>query len=146
DLTPPTLELIADDRYINFGGAGAIVYQASEDTARSGVRIGRHFFPGFKGVIKGAPQRFFALFAHPYDAPADIKAVLVATDKAGNTREMPLVYELKNVKYKKSTIKLTDSFLQNKVQPLLHESAARQGSPKEVFVAVNQRLRKENED
>ena len=26
DITPPTVELIADDRYVNFGGVGAIVY------------------------------------------------------------------------------------------------------------------------
>ena len=86
------------------------------------------------------------LFAHPYNVPAGTKAVLVATDKAGNTREMPLVYELKNVKYRKSTIALSDSFLQNKVVPLLKDADARQGSAKDVFVAVNKRLSKENED
>ena len=63
--------------------------------------------------------------------------MLVATDKAGNTREMRLAYELKNVKYKKSTIAISDSFLQNKVAPLLTDVAARQGAPKDVFVAVN---------
>ena len=146
DLTPPELQLVADDRYINFGGVGAIAYTASADTATSGVKIGEYFFPGFKGQIKDHPERFFAFFAHPYNAPAQAKAVLVATDKAGNTREMPLAYELKNVKYRKSTIALSDSFLQNKVMPLLHDAAARQGSPKDVFIAVNKRLRKENED
>ena len=35
DLTPPTLELIADDRYISFGGAGALVYKTSADAASS---------------------------------------------------------------------------------------------------------------
>ncbi len=146
DITPPTLELIADDRYINFGGVGAIVYKASADTATSGVNLGERFFPGFPGLIQGHPDHFFALFSHPYDAPADARATLVATDRAGNAREMRLAYELKNVKYKKSTIALTDNFLQNKVAPLLTDVAARQGSPKEVFVAVNKRLRKENED
>jgi len=76
----------------------------------------------------------------------ETKATLVATDEAGNTREIPLAYELKNVKYKKSTIPLTDSFLHNKVAPLLTEGAARQGSPKDDFVTVNKRLRKENDD
>jgi murein DD-endopeptidase MepM/ murein hydrolase activator NlpD len=146
DITPPTLELIADDRYVNFGGVGAIVYKASADTATSGLKIGNHFFPGFPGQVKGHPDRFLALFAHPYDAPPEARATLVATDKAGNTRELRLAYELKNVNYKKSTIALTDGFLQNKVAPLLTDSAARQGTPKEVFVAVNKRLRKENED
>ena len=146
DLTPPDVQLVADDRYINFGGVGAIVYTVSADTATSGVRIGDYFFPGYKGTIKDKPEHFFALFAHPYDAQANTRAVLVATDKAGNRREQPLVYELKNVKYRKSTIALSDSFLQSKVVPLLQDVATRQAGPKEIFVAVNKRLRKENED
>lgn len=146
DLTPPTLELIADDRYVNFGGVGAIVYKASADTATSGIKLGNHYFPGFQGQVKGHPDYFFALFAHAYDVPADAKAQLVATDKAGNSREMALGYELKDVKYKKSTIEVSDNFLQNKVAPLLKDAAARQGTPKDIFIAVNHVLRKENED
>jgi murein DD-endopeptidase MepM/ murein hydrolase activator NlpD len=146
DVTPPTIELLADDRYINFGGAGALVYKVSPDTVRSGVKIGEHFFPGFRGVVKGNPDASFVLFAHPYDAPPGTKATLVATDKAGNTREMRLSYELKNVKYRKSTIAISDSFLENKVRPLLADVAKRQGSAKDVFVAVNKDVRKQNED
>ena len=90
DVTPPALELIAEDRYINFGGSGAIVYKPSPDTATSGVKIGEYFFPGAKGAVKDRPEHLFALFAHPYNVPAGARAVLVATDRAGNTREMPL--------------------------------------------------------
>ena len=146
DITPPTRELVADDRYGNFGGVGVIVYKPSADTAMSGVRIGDHFFPGYPGQIKGHPDRSIALFAQPYNVPAETKAVLVATDKAGNTREMPLAYELKNVKYRKSTIALSDNFLQGKIAPLLNDLGARQGTAKEVFLRVNKGLRKENED
>jgi len=146
DLTPPTLELIADDRYISFGGAGALVYKTSPDAAASGVRVGRHFFPGFPGQIKDKPDHLFVFFAHPYDTPPGTRAVLVSTDKAGNTREMPLAYELKDVKYRKSTIALSDGFLRNTVSPLARDPALRQGSVKELFVAVNKNLRKENED
>ena len=146
DITPPTVELIADDRYVNFGGVGAIVYKTSVDTTTSGVKIGDYFFPGFKGQVKDQPDYFLALFAHPYNVPANVKAVLVANDKAGNTRQMPLVYELKNVNYRKSTIPISESFLQNKVAPLLTDVAARQGAAKDIFVAVNKKLRKENED
>ncbi len=145
DTTPPTLELIADDRYVNFGGVGAIVYKASADTATSGVKIGDYFFPGFRGQVKDQPDHFLALFAHPYNVAPELRPTLVATDKAGNTREMRLAYELKNVRYKKSTIAISDSFLQ-KVASLLADVAARQGTPKDVFVAVNRGLRKENED
>ena len=146
DLTPPTLQLIADDRYISFGGAGAIVYRTSSDAATSGVRVGKHFFPGFPGQIKDKPDHLFAFFAHPYDTPPGTRAVLVSTDKAGNTREMPLVYELKDVKYKKSTLNLSDSFLQNTVSGLAKDPALSKGPVKELFVAVNRNLRKENED
>lgn len=146
DTTPPTLELIADDRYVNFGGVGAIVYEASPDTAVSGVKIGDHFFRGYPGQVKDRPDHLLALFAHPYDAPPEARPVLVATDKAGNTRELRLAYELKNVRYKKSTLPISDSFLRNKVAPLLTDAAAREGAPKDVFIAVNRRMRKENED
>src|SRR4030095_9678905 len=97
-LTPPTLELVADDRYINFGGAGILVYKTSADAATSGVRVGKHFFPGFPGQVKDKPDHLLVFFAHAYDTPPGTKAVLVSTDKAGNTREMPLAYELMNVK------------------------------------------------
>ena len=145
DVTPPTLELIADDRYVNFGGVGVIVYKASADTATSGVKIGNHFFPGFPGQVKDHPDHFLAFFAHAYDVAPEARPTVIATDKAGNTRELRLAYELKNVRYKKSTIALSDSFLQNKIVPLLADAAARQGKPRDVFVAVNKQLRQENE-
>jgi murein DD-endopeptidase MepM/ murein hydrolase activator NlpD len=146
DFTPPTLQLIAEDRYINFGGAGAIVYKPSADTATSGVRVGEHFFPGHKGQVKGKEDHYVVFFAHPYNAPPNAKAFLVATDKAGNTREMGLSYELKNVKYRKSTIAVSDSFIESKVAPLLNGGNAKEGGAKETFLAVNNRLRKENDD
>lgn len=146
DITPPTVDLIADDRYVNFGGVGVIVYKASADSATTGVKMGDYFFPGFAGQVKSHPDYFLALFAHPYNAPPDARPTLIATDKAGNTREMRLAYELKNVKYKKSTIALSDNFLQNKIAPLIGDVATKQGTPKEQFIAVNKTLRKVNED
>ena len=146
DLTPPTLNLVADDRYVNFGGVGVIVYQPSSDTATSGVKMGDYFFPGFAGTIKSHPDYHVALFAHPYNAPPEARPAIVATDKAGNTRELRIAYELKNVKYKKSTIALSDNFLQNKVAGLSSDAAAKQGGPKALFISVNKDVRKVNED
>ncbi len=145
DITPPKVELIADDPYINFGGAGLVTYKASPDTVTSGVKIGDYFFPGYKGQLKD-PNTYIAFFAHPYNVPETEKAVLVAVDKAGNSRELRLAYTLKDVRYKKSTIPITDDFIQGKVAPLLNDVGARQESPKDIFVKVNHGLRKENED
>ena len=145
DITPPALELIADDPYINFGGTGVLAYKTSPDAVRSGVKIGNYFFPGYKGQTKD-PETYIVFFAHPYDVPETEKAVLVATDKAGNSREMRLAYTLKDVRYKKSTIPISDDFIQATVAPLLSDVGARQGSAKDIFVKVNHGLRKENED
>jgi murein DD-endopeptidase MepM/ murein hydrolase activator NlpD len=146
DITPPQIELVADDRYVNFGGVGVIVYKVSNDTAKTGIKVGNHFFPGFTGVVKDHPDYHFAYFAHAYDVEPTVRAAIVATDKAGNSREMRLAYELKNVKYKKSTIAVSDHFFQNKVVPLLKDVSKQQGSVKDVFVAVDKGVRKENED
>jgi murein DD-endopeptidase MepM/ murein hydrolase activator NlpD len=145
DITPPTIELIADDPYINFGGCALIVYKPSADAVNSGVKIGDYFFPGYKGQTKD-PNTHIAFFAHPYNVPEEEKAVLVAADKAGNARQMKLSYTLKDVKYKKSSIPISDEFIQSKVAPLLTDVAARQASPKDIFVKVNHGLRKENEE
>ncbi|HYY24732.1 MAG TPA: M23 family metallopeptidase [Candidatus Udaeobacter sp.] len=145
DITPPTLELIADDPYINFGGAGIIVYKTSADAVSSGVKIGSYFFPGYKGQVKD-PNAYMVFFAHPYNVSENEKAVLVATDKAGNIRQMKLSYTLKDVRYKKSTIPISDEFIQSKVAPLVNDVGARQQAPKEVFIKVNHDLRKENDE
>ena len=146
DITPPTVETIADDRYVNFGGVGVVVYKPSADTVTSGVKVGNYFFPGSKGQIKDHPDYHLAFFAHAYNVPEDQRAAIVATDKAGNSREVRLVYELKNVRYKKSTLSISDDFIAAKVAPLLNDVGARQGSPKDIFIKVNRGLRKENDD
>jgi murein DD-endopeptidase MepM/ murein hydrolase activator NlpD len=145
DITPPIVELLADDAYINFGGSGLVVYKPSADTVTSGVKIGNYFFPGFKGQTKD-PNNYLAFFAHPYNVTEDEKAILVATDKAGNSKQMTLSYTLKDVRYKKSTIAVSDEFIQGKVAPLLNDVGARQGSLKDIFIRVNRTVRKENED
>lgn len=145
DTTPPTIELVADDRYVNFGGVGVIVYKTSADAVKTGIEFGDRFFPGFTGQIATHPEHALAFFAHAYDVPAEARPKIVAVDRAGNRRELPIAYELKSVKYRKSTIALSDAFLQNKIAPLLTDAAARQLPPKDMFVAVNRDLRKQNE-
>jgi murein DD-endopeptidase MepM/ murein hydrolase activator NlpD len=145
DITPPTLELLADDAYVNFGGCGLVAYKTSADAVKSGVKIGNYFFPGYKGQTKD-PSSYIVFFAHPYNVSPDEKAVLISADKAGNSRELRLAYILKDVKYKKSTIPISDDFIQSKVAPLLNDVGARQASAKDIFIKVNRGLRKENED
>ncbi len=105
------------------------------------------FSPGYKGQIKEHPDYYLAFFAHPYNVAEDGKGDRsLPPTKPATAREMKLLYELKNVKYKKSTIPISDDFIQGKVAPLLNDVGARQGSPKDIFIKVNKDLRKENEE
>jgi murein DD-endopeptidase MepM/ murein hydrolase activator NlpD len=145
DATPPVVEVLSDDRYVNFGGVGVVVYKASKDSVSSGVQIGNYFFPGYKGQLKN-PESYLVFFSHPYNVPAEEKASIVASDAAGNVKKVRISYELKDVKYKKSTLKIDDSFIENKVAPLLGDGSAGQGDAKARFIKVNREMRKNNEE
>lgn len=145
DFTPPRIELIADDRYVNFGGAGMIIYRVTPDTRLSGVRVGGYFFPGYGGQLED-PALVVALFAHPYDLPQSERAFIEASDAAGNRARVPLTYELKPVRYRRTSIRVEEAFIRTKVLPLLGAAAGQGKSPAEIFVLVNRDLRRKNEE
>lgn len=145
DLTSPTIQLIKGDRYINFGGSGLVLYRTSTDSVKSGVRIGKYFFPGYRRHFADR-NTHMAFFAHPYDTPPEEKLILVTQDAAGNSRQTPLSYTLKNVTEKKRTIHVTDSYIERKVAPLVDDNSIRQGNLESAFIRVNRHLRNENED
>jgi len=117
DLTPPRIQLITGDRYINFGGSGLVIYQTSPDTVRNGVQVGDYFFLGYKGPLT-MPDTYMAYFAQPHDVP-NKKATIFAEDAAGNVTEQALYYTLKNVRIRKKKAKVTDRLIERKVIPLL---------------------------
>jgi hypothetical protein len=82
-ITPPRLEVLEGQHYINQGGSECVVYRVSESVETSGVRVGERFFPGYP--INGADKNLrFALFALEYDWPMDAPLKVVARDSAGN--------------------------------------------------------------
>ncbi|MCH7915512.1 MAG: M23 family metallopeptidase [Deltaproteobacteria bacterium] len=144
DLTPPNIQLVIGDRYLNFGGSGVVVYRSSPDTVKSGVKLGHYFFPGTKGHLQD-PNAYIVFFAHPYDTPANEKASLVAEDAAGNSGQANLSYSLRNFRLKKRTVTVTDSFIEKKVLPLLGLGLSQRDNLKELFIKVNRELRQDNE-
>ena len=85
DLTPPRIQLITGDRYINFGGSGLVIYQTSPDTVKNGVQVGNYSFHGYKGPLTN-PDTYMAYFAHPHDVP-EKKATIFAEDVSGKFTE-----------------------------------------------------------
>ena len=55
DITPPTLDLIADDRYVNFGGVGVIVYKPVGRHGDQRREDGRSLLSRLPGPGEGPP-------------------------------------------------------------------------------------------
>jgi len=145
DLTPPRVEIVADDRYLTAGGSGLVVYRSSSDTQNSKVKIGQHVFPAYKGFV-GDAQTYMAFFAHPYDVPAEARASILVEDSAGNLAEYKLSYDLRRAQYRDVRVNVSDDFISKQIQPLLPENRTTQQTAAEQFVAVNRELRRQNEN
>jgi hypothetical protein len=68
-LTPPKLEVLSGQHYINQGGSECVLYRVGDSAATSGVRVGNDFYKGYQ-VPGRKPDERFAIFAWPYNAPA----------------------------------------------------------------------------
>lgn len=145
DFRPPTVEITGDDRYVTQGGTGLVTYNASPDTDRTGVRIGRYFFPAYKEPFADRGE-YVAFFSHPYDVPVGEPAMVVAEDYAGNKWESPLRYNVRPLRYRSVRVPVSDDFIRRKIVPLAGEADGAAGGPRELFVKVNRDLRRVNED
>lgn len=145
DFTAPTMAVISGDRYVTQGGTGFVTYRASPDTGRSGIRIGGHFFPAYKGHL-AERDAYLAFFTHPYDVPVRERAVLFAEDHAGNVRESPLVYSVKPLRHRQVNVQVSDDFIRHKIAPLARQAGNSGGTPADQFMKVNHDLRRVNEE
>lgn len=142
DLTPPKVDVISTEHYVNHGGSGLVVYKASEDTIKSGIQVGDYFFPGYKGYFPDE-NVYLGFFAYPYDLEQGAKIAIVAQDGTGNAKTKGLFYRIRDINYRKSDIKISEWFIDNVIVPLAGDSAG--ADNKELFLEVNNKLRKEND-
>src|SRR5206468_8306718 len=129
--------------YINQGGSECVVYRVSEDTVRSGVQVGSHFFPGFPVAGSSDKKLHFALFALEYDWPADTPMKVVATDAAGNQATAEFWHKVFPKKFRSRELPLEDSLVHKVVPEIMahtHEIQD-QTDPVKTFVEINSRLR-----
>lgn len=147
DLTPPHIEAMSKQHYINQGGAEFIVYRVSKDAATSGVKVGDYFFPGCQGPFTD-PEVRMAFFAVPYDVPANVDMKLVAMDAAGNSAEAQFFYKVFPKKFPQAKVQITDAFLQKKMPEFLENNLGlhRDSDWVKVFLEVNGPLRRQTRD
>lgn len=145
DTVPPRLTVLSRTIHLNRSGVGLAVYRASEDTPRHGVQVGSRFFQGFAPWPQDPLARlaFFA-FADDEDKGANIK--VVAEDAAGNQAAAGLMIRLKWKEFRSDNINLSNGFLEALAPRFMAEVPADRQTPMQVFVYVNEELRKANHE
>ncbi|MBI4459926.1 MAG: M23 family metallopeptidase, partial [Acidobacteria bacterium] len=144
---PPSLEVRSGLLYINQGGSEIVLYRVSASAVSSGVRVGSYFFPGYP-LPGGEEGDRLALFAFPYDLPADAPAVIVAQDEVGNEARANFPYRVLPRNFRHRDIELTDQFLQATVPGILAQTPELkdQGDLLQNFLMVNGTLRQRNRE
>jgi murein DD-endopeptidase MepM/ murein hydrolase activator NlpD len=145
-LTPPRVEVLTTQHYVNQGGCDMVVYRVTPPGAESGVQAGPAWFKGFPmpGARDGAVR--FAIFAFPYDAPAATPVHVKARDEAGN--EVVANFNLKVFprQFRTRTLPIDDAFLGKVVPEILSHtpSLTDEGDLLKNYLAINRVLRAAN--
>ena len=149
-ITPPQLEVLTGQHYINQGGSECVVYRVSANVEVSGVQVGKRFFPGYPapGAQNGDKKLYFALFALQYDEPQDTDMKVIARDGAGNEVSAGFWHKVFPKKFRSRDIPLDDAFIQKVVPEITSHTPdiRNEGDPVQVFVKINSELRRRNHE
>ena len=149
-VTPPQLEVLSGQHYINQGGSECVLYRVSSNVEVSGVQVGKHFFPGYPAPVSqsGDKKLHFALFALQYDEPQDTDMKVIARDSAGNEVTAQFWHKVFPKKFRSRDIPLEDAFIQKVVPEITSHTPdiRNEGDPVQVFVKINSELRRRNHE
>ena len=142
DTRPPKISILHSTRYVSPGGSGMVIYRVNDTVENHGLTINGHFNPGFP--VNEEDNSYVAYFGLNYDTEKIDKAIVTATDLAGNTGNAAFGLILKKKPLKKDTINISDNFLNRKIPEFAQEYPQLTGLPVEQFVYVNSKVREEN--
>ena len=145
DDTAPKISILSNSYQIEQGGAAAVVFKVS-DTNLKEVFIRTNKGKIFKATPYVKDGYYASLVA--WDAKEEFfRAYVEAFDSAGNFSKENIRFYFKNRKYRVSNIKLSDKFLDGKIEFLADKYAPKNEnlSRYEKFKFVNETLRASNE-
>ena len=143
DTHPPKISILHSTRYVSPGGSGMVIYKIDDAVEKHGLTVNGQFNPGFP-VSDEADDRFIAFFGLPYITEKIDKAVVSASDLAGNKGSAAFGMILKKQDFKKDRINISDNFLNRKIPEFTQEYPQLSGSLVDQFVYVNSKIREEN--
>ncbi len=141
-FTPPQVEVLTSQHYINLGGCDMVLFKVSPGTTKSGVQVGDYFFPSWP-VKESMPDIRLCLFAYPYNVDPSAVPHIVADDDADNQTLSTFNYKVFPKKFHTDTINITDAFMDRVVPPIMSQTPelSDQGSLLKNFLLVNGTLR-----
>jgi len=146
DPIPPELKFLHFQNYIMNGGAGFGFIKTSQDVREGGVIIGEGDeavkFKCFSGLFKDKTV-FTCTFGYPFYWRDKKPIKVYVKDIAGNITEQKVPYKLLEKKYRKTVVKLSKKFIDEKVRPLSDKDIE---DPFELFRYVNVEIRRRNEE
>ncbi len=145
DKKRPTLFVVNSSYGIRKGGSAVVIFKAEDKNLKNFYikTYGKKYYPT-PFYKKGY---YISLLAWPIKEKR-FRADIIAKDKAGNISRAHIPLYFKPMRYRKTTIKLSDRFLKGKVADFIEEVAPKLSneSPIKQFIYINEKERKINED
>ncbi|GHV06858.1 peptidase M23 [Campylobacterota bacterium] len=144
DRVKPVVTVVANSYGIAMGGSALVVFEARDENLREVVVVTKNgrTFTAAPFFVDGF---YAALVAREIDEK-EFQAYAYASDHAGNQMRARIPFYLKDPKYRSSTIKLTKSSMEGKIDDLNfmhnHDKNASELTQFEKFIFVNETLRK----
>ena len=117
-LKPPTVMADGVQHYINQGGMELAVMTPGGGWSEAGVHVGKYTFRSFP--LPGHPDERFAMFAYPWDLPADVAPEVYARNQAGTEATAKFWFKLFPKKFRAREFPVEDALMQklvNSVDP-----------------------------
>jgi len=143
DTIPPAIRAISNMHYVNVGGTGFAVYQASSDSVESGVFVDDTFFPGYS-VKDSEEGHHVCYFAVRHDVKATPEVHLWAKDRAENESTGDLNYKVLRKRFIKDRMNISDQFLKQVLPYFSFYTLNASDTDLNKFLKINRDLRHEN--
>jgi len=139
-LEPPRLAVDEAQHYINQGGSELVTFIVSGEWTEAGVKVGPYAFRSFP--LPGRPKNErFALFAFPWDLPADSVPHVYARNAAGTEATGRFWFKVFPKPFRARDLEISDAFLDKVVNQI---DPGGSGDLLARFLKINRDLRKQN--
>ncbi len=136
---PLGLTVDGAQHYVNQGGSELVTFAATGYFTESGVRVGKYTFRSFD--LPGKPGERFAIFAFPWDVPADTVPMVYARNPTGAEVTGKFWFKLFPKKFRVRDLDISDAFLEKVVNQI---GKGGSGDLITRFLRINGDLRKTN--